>query len=100
MRDAIQGTRKNSVKTGRILLVDDEPGLTTLFRMMLENEGHVVRTINEGCGVVQAVREFKPDLVLLDLNMPGTSGAEIARFISQDPTIAETRILFLSGEDI
>ena len=63
-------------------MVDDDPSLTTLFRIVLEREGHLVQTANDGDSAVRIARQFKPDVVLLDIHMPGISGAEIARRIS------------------
>ena len=63
----------------RILIVDDEPGITNLLRLNLEKSGHyTVRTENDAERVLSAAVEFKPDLMMLDVMMPGMSGGELA----------------------
>jgi CheY-like chemotaxis protein len=82
----------------RILLVDDEVGLTRLLRRSLEELGsYEVRTAHTGSAGLEAAREFAPDLILLDVLMPGMSGRELAAAIGADPDLASTPILFLTA---
>jgi two-component system sensor histidine kinase/response regulator len=82
----------------KILIVDDEVSVTKLLKYALERSGlYEVLTESEGPQVIVAVRKFKPDLLLLDVNMPGLTGGEIALEIKKEPDIADLPIVFLTG---
>jgi len=82
----------------RILLVDDEKSLTTLLKLNLEETGNYeVRAENWPEDAIQAVREFKPDLILLDIIMPRMPGGNIAALIDEDPELKGTPIVFLTA---
>jgi DNA-binding response OmpR family regulator len=63
----------------RILVVDDEPQICQLVRLYLEREGYEVRTCGDGDAALQEVSAWSPDLMVLDLLLPGTSGQEVCR---------------------
>ncbi|MEO7319596.1 MAG: response regulator [Chthoniobacteraceae bacterium] len=82
----------------RILAVDDEPNLSDLVRLFLEKTKRFeVRTENRPGNVLAAAREFRPELILLDVDMPGQDGGEIARDIKADPVLRGTPILFFTS---
>ena len=82
----------------RILLVDDEKSFTTLLKLNLEETGdYEVRVENWPEDAVAAVREFKPDLVLLDIIMPRLPGGNVASLIDDDPELKGTPIVFLTA---
>ncbi len=82
----------------RILLVDDEKSLTTLLKLNLEETGNYdVRVENWPEDALAAAREFKPDLVLLDIIMPRLPGGNVAAQIDSDPLLKETPIVFLTA---
>jgi DNA-binding NtrC family response regulator len=60
-----------STMPARVLIVDDEPDILDVLRVRLLLEGYIVETTTTGAGAIAAVRERSPDVVLLDLNMPG-----------------------------
>src|SRR5438093_7942893 len=62
----------------RILIADDNADTLLTLRMLLEEDGHHVRTLDNGGAVVPAVREFEPNVCILDIEMPGASGHAIA----------------------
>lgn len=64
-----------------ILVVDDEPPILELVRGYLEREGFTVRTVEDGLAAVEQVRANKPDVVVLDLMLPGLDGIEVCRQI-------------------
>lgn len=66
-------------QANKILIVEDEPSLVFTLRDTLENEGYAVHVIREGDEAVEAVQEVEPDLMLLDLMLPGKSGYDICR---------------------
>lgn len=82
----------------KILVVDDEKNITVFLRSYLEDTGHyAVRTENEGLAAVEAARQFKPDLILLDIMMKDVSGDSLADEIKNDPDLHNTPIVFLTG---
>ena len=82
----------------RILVVDDEPNLSDLVRLFLEKTKRFeVRAENRPGNVLAVAREFRPDMVLLDVDMPGQDGGEVARDIQADPILRGTPILFFTS---
>lgn len=63
----------------KILLVDDDPGIIEVLRLYFEKEGYVVSTCSQGDMALAAVESFKPDIILLDLMLPGMDGNDICR---------------------
>lgn len=82
----------------RVLVVDDERATTTLLKSRLEKAGtYEVRTENSGEAGLRAAREFKPDLILLDVMMPDLDGDEVAGQLRQDPNTSGIPIVFLTA---
>jgi DNA-binding response OmpR family regulator len=82
----------------RILIVDDEPGITQLLRLNLEKTGnYTVRAENDADKVLGAAIEFKPDLLMLDVMMPGMSGGELAGKLRNTRTFKTLPIVFLTA---
>ncbi len=82
----------------RILIVDDEAAFARLLKMNLEKtEQYEVRTENWPEDALQAAREFKPHLVLLDIVMPRMPGGNVAAAFQADPEMKDTPIAFLTG---
>jgi CheY-like chemotaxis protein len=82
----------------RILVVDDEPGLTRLVKLNLEKSGHyVVRAENVAAAALAAAEEFEPDLILLDVMMPGIDGGELANRLRASPQCSSVPIIFLTA---
>ena len=69
------------MSAGKILVVDDEPQIRRVMRVILAGENYEVMEARSGEAALLRFREFLPDLVLLDLNMPGMSGLETCRSI-------------------
>jgi two-component system, response regulator, stage 0 sporulation protein F len=67
------------VEKKRILLVDDEDGIQLLYREEFEDEGYTVDSAYNGVDALVKFRENPPDLVVLDINMPGMNGIEVLR---------------------
>ena len=65
----------------KILVVDDDYNIADLIRLYLEKEGYEVRLIHEGSGVLEIFHKWTPDLVLLDIMMPGLDGWEVCKQI-------------------
>jgi CheY-like chemotaxis protein len=67
----------------RVLVADDEPDTVLTLVELLREEGHDAQGVEDGTEVLPALREFDPDVVLLDISMPGMSGWDVARKIRQ-----------------
>lgn len=85
-----------------ILIVDDEEDIIELLTYNLTREGYRVSNLNSGEGVVKFVEKSKPDLVLLDLMLPGIDGIEVCKKLRAKESITNTKIIMLTakGEDI
>jgi CheY-like chemotaxis protein len=82
----------------RIMVVDDEATITELLKLNLEKTGrYSVRTANKGAEVLGAARDFMPDLILLDIMMPGMDGGDVAAQIKSEPAFKKTPIVFLTA---
>jgi two-component system KDP operon response regulator KdpE len=76
------------MSAGRVLVVDDEPQIRRIMRTTLTGSGYEVDDAKSGEEALDKVRAFRPDLVLLDINMPGMGGLEACRALRADPNIA------------
>lgn len=86
------------MKRPKILLVDDMPANLSLLAGAL-GEHYELQAANSGEDALEAVAADRPDLVLLDVNMPGISGHEICRTLKGSPESADIPIIFLTGRD-
>ena len=80
-----------------VLAVDDIPLNLLLVQKMLSRFNFKLRTASGGQQALDAVAEEKPDLILLDLMMPGIDGFEVIRRLREDPTTADIQIVILSA---
>jgi CheY-like chemotaxis protein len=83
-----------------ILVVDDDGPILLLMRNLLREFGFDPMAAGSGEKAIETARARKPDLVLLDRNMPGMSGDEVLHAMRADPSLASVPILILSGEPI
>ncbi|MBN2120549.1 MAG: response regulator [Candidatus Omnitrophica bacterium] len=82
----------------KILIIDDEEGFTQVAKFNLEETGdYEVKIENRGSQGLAAAREFKPDLVLLDIIMPDIDGGEVADQIKADSITEDIPIIFLTA---
>ncbi len=84
--------------TIRVLVVDDDPFIRTTVSMLLKLEGYEVRSAADGCAGLQAARDYLPDLILSDLNMPYLDGYGLLAAVRADLALCGTRFLLLTGE--
>jgi CheY-like chemotaxis protein len=80
----------------RILLVDDEPDIRKLTRMMLETEGYEVLEATDGAECLEKLKEGAPDLILLDIMMPGDDGWEVCRKIRGDEKTKDVPVVMFT----
>jgi two-component system, OmpR family, phosphate regulon response regulator PhoB len=81
----------------RILLIEDEPDIAEVLQYNLEKEGFQVELAGRGDAGLEAVRRESPDLILLDLMLPGLDGLEMTRLLKRDPATAHLPIVMLTA---
>lgn len=81
----------------RVLLVEDEANIIEAIRFLLSRDGWQVYTHSNGADAVKVVRELQPDLLLLDVMLPGKSGFEILDELRSDPDTAALPVLMLTA---
>ncbi len=91
-------TSNQPVAPYRVMIVDDSPSLTSYYATVLEHAGMEVRAVNDPLAVMAPLLEFLPDLILIDMYMPGCDGMELARVIRQLDAFVSIPIVFLSAE--
>lgn len=82
---------------GNILIVDDEPGTLKLLKDVLAADGHVVRPFNNGELALRSIMHEAPELILVDIRMPGMNGFEVCRRIKEDERLKEIPVIFISA---
>lgn len=81
----------------RVLVVDDNTDAAESLAMILQMSGHVARVAHDGDQAVKVAREFKPQIVFLDIGMPGKNGYEVARELRQTPAARDSVLVALTG---
>jgi Fe-S oxidoreductase len=82
----------------RILVVDDEPDVRTFLTAMLEDNGATVFAAADGNECLTLARKERPDLITLDLSMPGMDGGKVFEAIRKDPELAKVRVCIITGK--
>ncbi len=81
-----------------VLLIEDEPNIAEAIRFILSRDGWQVSMRADGLGAAEAVRADRPDLVILDLMLPGCSGLEVVEAIRADPATEAVPVLMLTAK--
>lgn len=80
-----------------ILIVEDHPTMREAMRLILEHEGFDIREAPDGGTALTMVHEHQPDLMFLDLNIPGTSGADVLSELKGDPSTEDIRVIIVTA---
>lgn len=80
-----------------ILIVDDDPTIRAVMRAVLEREGFVIHEAEDGEAALARCREQVPDLVFLDLSMPGMDGLEVLRKLKADERTSSARVVIVTA---
>jgi len=84
----------------KILIIDDEPVVVTLLRNRVASRGFEVETATEGTAALEKAKTFRPDLILLDIAMPGMDGYEVCRRLKETPaTRAIPVVIFTASQE-
>ena len=82
----------------KVLVVDDDEDLVELICDTLERHGLLeVRSVNNGFGAGMLIKEFRPDLIVLDVMLPDINGKEVCTLVRSQKTMDDVRIIFISG---
>lgn len=84
----------------RVLLIEDEPSIIEAIRFILTRDGWAVQTHSEGVTAAARVREAKPQVVILDVMLPGRSGFDILDELRADPSTAALPVLLLTAKGL
>lgn len=83
---------------GHVLLIEDEPNIAEALRFILMRDGWDVSTLDDGAQALQAVATQKPDVVILDLMLPGASGLDILRALRADVATLHLPVMMLTAK--
>jgi putative two-component system response regulator len=93
---SLEGTAQAQRRT-RVLVADDTDSIRALFQKLLSADGHEVITVEDGAEALAAVERHHPDVVLLDVGMPGLDGIEVCRRLKSDPASRLTPVVLVTG---
>ena len=82
----------------KILIVEDHPTMREAMRLVLEGEGFEIDEAADGQAALERVRADPPDLVFLDMNIPGSSGAEVLMQIKADPSTDGVKVIIVTAD--
>ncbi len=81
----------------RVLVADDTDSIRALFEKLLASDGYQVTSVVDGLQALEAAHSIRPDVVLLDVGMPGLDGIEVCRRLKSDPTMRLTPVVLVTG---
>lgn len=81
----------------KILVCDDDEGISEVIKVILEGSGYQVNILNNGKAILKKVASFKPDMILLDIWMPGIDGREITKVLKRDPKSTHIPVVVVSA---
>ena len=86
-----------SPRRTRVLVADDTDSIRTLFQKLLTADGHEVISVEDGVEALDAIQQQRPDVILLDVGMPGLDGIEVCRRLKSDPATRLTPVVLVTG---
>ena len=92
-----EGTKLHSAEKHRVLVVEDEDNIALALDFLLTREGYIHDRVADGDAALPKIRAMQPDLVLLDVMLPGASGYEICQTIRLDPALRAVKILMMTA---
>jgi DNA-binding response OmpR family regulator len=84
--------------TKEILIVDDEPNVVMPIQFLMEQQGYRVMIAERGEDALDLIYQYKPDLVLLDIMLPGIDGYEVCEILRLNPNYRNIKIIFLTAK--
>jgi Fe-S oxidoreductase/CheY-like chemotaxis protein len=89
---------RKTLENYKILVVDDEPDILLFYSTLLEDNGAQVIQASDGETALKLARSEKPDLITLDLSMPGTDGGQVFETLRKDPELGQIRVCIITGK--
>ena len=83
----------------KLLIVDDDVAITELMKALVKMEGFEATVVNDSLQAVEVARSVTPDLITLDLMMPGLTGFELCKIFSENPEFSSIPIIIISAKD-
>ncbi|MGD8259140.1 MAG: response regulator, partial [Desulfobacterales bacterium] len=80
-----------------ILIVDDEPSIVVPIQFLMEQQGYDVIVAQNGEEALDVIFKYKPDLILLDIMLPGIDGYEVCEIVRLNPEFRHVKIIFLTA---
>ncbi len=90
--------KKPIPKKCTLLVVDDEAEMVSILKLSFEEEGFTVITASNGPAAIALAKSSRPDLMILDVKMPGMSGIDVCHAIRQDPNLTTTPVIMLTAK--
>ena len=86
----------------RILIADDEPNIVVSLEFLMKQRGYDIRVVSNGAEALEAIGEFRPDLILLDVMMPRVSGYDVCQKVRENPEWHGIKIIMVTaiGEQV
>jgi two-component system alkaline phosphatase synthesis response regulator PhoP len=81
----------------RVLIADDEPDILEIIKYNLQINGYIVEIAKDGDEAIKKAKEYKPDLIILDIMMPKKNGIEVCKILRSQPEFNDTVIIFLTA---
>ena len=81
-----------------ILIVDDEPSIVVPIQFLMQQQGYNVIVAENGHDALDMIYQYKPDLVLLDIMLPGIDGYEVCEIVRLNPELRDVKIIFLTAK--
>ena len=82
----------------QVLIVEDEDSIALALEFLVAHEGHEARRVSTGPAALEAVAESRPDLVLLDVMLPGRTGYDVCQTLRRDPALEDMKIVILTAK--
>jgi DNA-binding response OmpR family regulator len=82
----------------KVLIAEDEPNIVVSLEFLLEQSGYEIRTVGDGEEALRVAREFRPDLLLLDIMLPLRNGFQVCQLIREAPELAPMKIVMLTAK--
>ncbi len=81
-----------------VMIVEDDPGTAEMFGLMLSEAGYRTVIVHGGSTAINALRRERPDVLLLDIMMPGVSGLEICRYVRREPALMDLPVVLVTAK--
>ena len=81
-----------------ILIVDDEPSIVVPIQFLMEQQGYSVIVAENGHDALDLIYKYKPDLILLDIMLPGIDGYEVCEIVRLNPKLRDVKVIFLTAK--